>query len=52
MAEGARHLTNTLFDPGSVALMVGFPGIVTGDPVTVELETESPAGLVATTVML
>jgi hypothetical protein len=32
--------------------MVGLPGMVTGEPVTVELETESPAGLLATTVML
>jgi hypothetical protein len=35
-----------------VELIVGLPGIVTGDPVTVALEAESPAGLVATTVML
>jgi hypothetical protein len=32
--------------------MVGFPGIVTGDPVTVELDAELPEGLVATTLML
>ena len=52
VADGALHLTSTLLDPGSVALMVGLPGMVTGEPVTDALAIESPAGLVAATVML
>jgi hypothetical protein len=41
-----------LLAPGSTALIVGFPGIVTGEELTEAEGKEFPAGLVATAVIV